>query len=345
MKHTKLFGCLLTLAMLLMAGADAMAQELTLKTVTFLTPGQKATIAVGLDNDVTVDALQGRIALPEGLTFVEKANNAKRFNINKTERTQGMSLLMQKVDERTAVFVGISSQIAAGKGDVFTFDVNVAPDYSGAADITLSGVQLGIVGQPYHEGTDVTAKIASTDDQVTVSGAAVAAAEANTYTVTLNLAFDKKLMRGAALNLVLPEGLTVVDGSAKVGTELCPNHKANIKGKVLTVNVLDYFEDDTFAATEGEMCSFNVVADETFVAGSEILFQNVRSWAQGGSTTYYAEDFAVKVGGNATGINGISADQLGADGIYTISGVRTDQLQKGINIVVKNGKAVKVVKK
>ena len=55
----------------------AMAQELSLKTVTFLKPGQKATIAVGLKNSSAVDYVQARIALPEGLSFVEEEGNAK----------------------------------------------------------------------------------------------------------------------------------------------------------------------------------------------------------------------------------------------------------------------------
>ena len=126
MKQTKLYNCLFVLAMLLMASASAMAQEFTLKTVTFLKPGEKATVAVGLKNDAVVNGLQARISLPEGLTFVEKANNAKRFNINKTERTEGMSLILSKIDEKTAAMVGFGAEVAAGEGDVFTFDVNVA---------------------------------------------------------------------------------------------------------------------------------------------------------------------------------------------------------------------------
>ena len=345
MKQTKLYSCLLALVMILLSGATAMAQELTLKTVTFLKPGEKATIAVGLKNSDVVDALQARIALPEGLTFVEKANNAKRFVINKTDRTQGMSLLMQKVDEKTAVMVGISSQIAAGEGDVFTFDVNVAPDYTGAADIKLSGVQLGVLDKPAHMGSDVVAKIANANDKVTVAGTVPSVTVGTAATVALTLSFDKTLMRGVAFNVELPQGVAIVDKSAKVGT-LCPNHKINIKGNLVTLNVLDYFEDDTFAANSGELCSFDVLADETFVDGSEIKVSNVRSWAKGGADEYYAEDFAIKLTkGSATGINGVSADELGADGIYQMNGVRTDRMQQGVNIVVKNGKAVKVLKK
>ena len=109
MKQTKLYNCLFVLAMLLMASASAMAQEFTLKTVTFLKPGEKATVAVGLKNDAVVNGLQARISLPEGLTFVEKANNAKRFNISKTERTEGMSLILSKIDEKTAAMVGFGA--------------------------------------------------------------------------------------------------------------------------------------------------------------------------------------------------------------------------------------------
>ena len=69
MKQTKLYNCLFVLAMLLMASASAMAQEFTLKTVTFLKPGEKATVAVGLKNDAVVNGLQARISLPEGLTL------------------------------------------------------------------------------------------------------------------------------------------------------------------------------------------------------------------------------------------------------------------------------------
>ena len=68
----------------------------------------------------------------------------------------------------------------------------------------------------------------------------------------------------------------------------------------------------------------------------------------GVNTPFYAEDLHIKVtkAGTATGINGIEADFAAkADGIYTISGLKVNQLVKGVNIVVKDGKATKVVKK
>ena len=47
----------------------------------------------------------------------------------------------------------------------------------------------------------------------------------------------------------------------------------------------------------------------------------------------------------AEGIETIGAEKKAADGIYTIAGTRMQQLQRGLNIVVTNGKARKVIVK
>lgn len=47
----------------------------------------------------------------------------------------------------------------------------------------------------------------------------------------------------------------------------------------------------------------------------------------------------------ASGINEVTNSTKAADGIYSISGVRTNMLQKGLNIVVRDGKAMKVMVK
>lgn len=47
----------------------------------------------------------------------------------------------------------------------------------------------------------------------------------------------------------------------------------------------------------------------------------------------------------ATGINEIATETLAVDGIYTVNGVRTNKLQRGLNVVVRNGKAMKIMVK
>lgn len=345
MKQTKLYNCLFVLAMLLMASASAVAQEFTLKTVTFLKPGEKATVAVGLKNSTDVNALQARISLPEGLTFVENASNATRFNISKTERSQGMTIALKKVNEKTAAMVCFSSTtpIAAGEGDVFTFEVNVAADYSGSKKLVLSDTQIAVPGQDVIYGENVASKVVDSENKVIVAGTAQPVKVDEEQTVALTLSFPKAIMRGCAFNVELPAGVTIVENSAKVGA-LGANHKINLKNGLFTINFLDFSVSDAFSANEGELCTFNIKADETFVEGSEIKFKNFKTWA--GHDEYYAEDFAIKLTkGEVTGINGVTADELGADAVYQLNGVRTDQMKQGVNIVVKNGKAIKVLKK
>lgn len=345
MKHTKLYGFLFALAMIFVASVSAMAQELTLKKVTFLKQGDTATVAVGLTNGDMVNGLQARVSLPEGLTFVQKANNEKRFNINKTDRTEDMTLILNKIDSRTATMVGFGAEVQAGEGDVFTFDVAVAADYAGGNEIALSGVQLNVPGQPVVKPENAVTKVIEESDRVSFSGNVADVKVGEAQTVTLDMAFDKAVMRGAAFNVVLPEGLTLVDHSAKLGT-LLSNHKVNVKGNLFTVNLKDYGEDDAFTANSGSLCTFEVVADENFVDGSAIQVSNFRCWGAGGHTEYYGADFAIQVKKSTdTGINGVSTDAEGADAVYQLNGVRTDRMQRGVNIVVKNGKAVKVVKK
>lgn len=46
----------------------------------------------------------------------------------------------------------------------------------------------------------------------------------------------------------------------------------------------------------------------------------------------------------ATGINSIDADFQNAEAVYSIGGVRLNKAAKGVNVVIRNGKAIKVVK-
>lgn len=46
----------------------------------------------------------------------------------------------------------------------------------------------------------------------------------------------------------------------------------------------------------------------------------------------------------ATGIHGINADFQNAEAVYSIGGVRLNKAAKGVNVVIRNGKVIKVVK-
>ena len=69
MKTNMLKG-LSALALLLVSGA-ASAQTMKFSAdKVFITPGEKATVSLKLENDVDVKSFSGTITLPEGLSFV-----------------------------------------------------------------------------------------------------------------------------------------------------------------------------------------------------------------------------------------------------------------------------------
>jgi hypothetical protein len=47
--------------------------------------------------------------------------------------------------------------------------------------------------------------------------------------------------------------------------------------------------------------------------------------------------------GPITGIQNVETVKQVADGIYTITGVKVNQMKRGLNIVVRNGKTLKVM--
>ena len=349
MKHTKFYGGLCALVMILLTSLSAAAQELTVKTVSFLKPGEKGVLAIGLKNASEVDGFQAKIYLPEGITFVQSEENEKRFAVNETERTKDWMLFLQKSNESKAVLLGLGDAIAAGEGDVVTFDVNVDENYTGANEIKLEAIEITEPNHNLLKPENVTGLICSTEDQMFVNGSIAPITVGQPQTVSFTLSFDKVMMNAARFFVELPEGLEYVDESAAVGS-LCGNHVAAFKNnRVYTILPKNIAKDFTFLANEGELGSFQVVANEKFVNGSKIRITGVcaTSWDENNKTTeYYAEDFDIEVTlDTTTGINGLESFSEAADGIYQLNGVRTDKMQRGVNVVVKNGKAIKVVKK
>ena len=351
MKHNRLLGILIAVTMLLVANINAMAQEYVLRYVTFLTPGEKGVVAVGMNNPDPVKVFQGKILLPEGLTFVTSSTREDRFVISKCERSSKFSIALQKKTDREAAFLGftMSDPVNAGSGDILTFEVNVDKNFKGTSEIQLIKAEINMEGVAY-KPADIKGMVANSADQMFASSEEVKVKEGVAATVNLNLDFQKEFLRVLGFDIELPEGLSIVDKSWKVNADRCPNHVPNVINNFFSILYDDIFGTLEFAKKDGNVCSFEVVANDKFVDGSEIILKNINAVAKidGVNTPFYAEDLHIKVtkAGTTTGINGIESDFAAkADGIYTISGLKVNQLVKGVNIVVKDGKATKVVKK
>ena len=118
MKHNRILGGLIALVMFMITSVSAMAQEYELNSVTFLKPGEKGVISVSMNNPNTVDAFQGKIILPEGLTFVD-TDTEGRGQISKTARTDKFSISLQKNSNKY-----IKIKVLNNNNEVFTLFIS-----------------------------------------------------------------------------------------------------------------------------------------------------------------------------------------------------------------------------
>ena len=88
----------------------------------------------------------------------------------------------------------------------------------------------------------------------------------------------------------------------------------------------------------GTMCGTEASKTEKVFAGN---WYSVGGW----TLTLITKGDNTGWEGPLTGIETIMNDNTVADGIYTVAGVKTGKLQRGLNIVVRNGKALKIMMK
>ena len=89
----------------------------------------------------------------------------------------------------------------------------------------------------------------------------------------------------------------------------------------------------------GSLFTFTVKVSDELADNAQILLTKVKFKG----LPYFEQAFDIKKA-VTTGINGVEAESQNAETVYSIGGVRLNKAAKGVNIVVRNGKAIKVVK-
>ena len=356
MKKNNFFKGLLMLMLAFFATTSALAQELKLSAEKcFLAPGETTSVVVNLTNEEKAFFLTGYVQLPEGLSFVSEGDVINHAKVGRTEKNKSFSLRFEKTtyDEQRGYFnFTFLSGLEAGNGEIFTFEVKASDKLALSQVITFDKVNITPVdnSKPIFEQGSFNVLACNSEYKLDFTVDPIKVTVGKPTKVAVNLGFEKDKLAGLQFDLVLPAGLKAVN-TPEVVEERCPDHFANLAANGHFVVIPTYKPVD-FVGTSGQLCSFEIQADENFVDGSEIQFNNILA-ATGGaidvpSVAYYAPNLKVKVvkDGTATGINGIESDFAAkADGIYTISGLKVNKLVKGVNIVVKDGKATKIVKK
>jgi hypothetical protein len=161
-----------------------------------------------------------------------------------------------------------------------------------------------------------------------------------TAIVPVNIQFAEKAWSGE-FNIDLPEGITIESVSKG---ELMNSKKHVVEfsnSKVIAYP--DEFEDDVFASENGVFALLKLKASNSLPAGQYTgsLKNGVIGDVNGEAHDTSACTFFITVGGDATGINGITADDSNAE-VYKLNGQRVDgqNAKKGVYVV--NGKKVSV---
>lgn len=351
MTNTNFFKGLSALAFFLVASiASAQTVKFTADKV-FVNPGETATVTVSVESDVDVKSFSGEIALPEGLSFVETGTD-NEYACELGENFADATKTLSGTDGRKAKFLVGGNDPVQDKNVLFTFEVQADGAIAAKGDIEFSNLVAAYQLKKY-TADNFKSMFVNNDFVVSpiISDFTILPGE----TKTVEIAFEtEQPMVGFACVIQLPEGLSIDKKSIKT-TERTVNHKV-IKGdrkNGLYVGLTAQLtaQDNKFIGTEGAVMTFDVTAAEDFGMGGEIVLTEILSNAQenfqAAIVELYSPDVVATVtNGTATGVNGIDANIYGnAEGIYNLNGMRTDRLQKGVNIIKQSGKTIKVIKK
>ena len=161
-----------------------------------------------------------------------------------------------------------------------------------------------------------------------------------TVRIALNVSSNVTFTAGQ-FDVKLPAGMKLVGQEM---TERANGHEllTNEIGDNLHRFVASTFGDNAFNGTSGALVVLEVQVAGNY-AGGEIELSNVIfSDAQANSYKMAGQ----KMGGQATGINGITTAPTAKERVFSIGGMLMKSVKKGINIIVgEDGKAHKVVKK
>lgn len=350
MTNTNFFKGLSAMAFFLVASmASAQTVKFTADKV-FVNPGETATVTVSVESDVDVKSFSGEIALPEGLSFVEAAGDeyACELGENFADATKTLS----GTDARNAKFLVGGTDPVQDKNVLFTFEVQADGAIAAKGDIQFSNLVAAYQLKKY-TADNFTSMFVNNNFVVSpiISDFTILPGE----TKTVEIAFEtEQPLTGFTCVLQLPEGLSIDKKSIKT-TDRTTNHKV-IKGdrkNGLYVGLTAQLtaQDNKFIGEQGAVLTFDVTAAEDFGMGGEIVLTDILVSAQNDLQAdivqlYSPDVVATVTNGTATGVNGIDANIYGnAEGIYNLNGMRTDRLQKGVNIIKKSGKTIKVIKK
>lgn len=273
------FTCLLT---------DAQAENKVIIDDFNIKPGEEKTIAVNLDNDDAISALQLDIVLPQGLYYVSNSVTRNEERIDRDTHSLYMNTLPTG-NLRLLIAPSGTSPIAGHEGAVAYFTVGASSNFVKEGEIVLTDI-LGSNSEK-DETTGFTQKFEMDDYFANVSPLVgkfyaspdTVAIKTDSTAKRISVVLDNYVdIRSMQASITLPKGLTYVmkensdepkpkfEYGARLpqNVTISSNFTADGRLKVAIAGLTD----ECFADTTGEVFAFYVKADTTLATQSEILF-------------------------------------------------------------------------
>ena len=259
------------------------------------------------------------------------ADNNKKVSVNDYNEVRGWILSDLKFED-----VSESQRYAGDVDEDKTFSVS---DLNAIYNLMMTGTPKGEAaatakgfGLQSQAIDSESVGMTKLSEETTVFG--------KTVRIALNVASNVAFTAGQ-FDVKLPAGMKLVGQEM---TERANGHEllTNEIGDNLHRFVASTFGDNAFNGTSGALVVLEVQVAGNYAGGEIELGNVIFSDAQANSYKMAGQ----KMGGQATGINGITTASTAKERVFSIGGMLMKSVKKGINIIVgEDGKAHKVVKK
>jgi len=248
--------------------------------------GETKEVALILNNDKDATAIQAKLELPAGLTYVDGS-------VALTERVKGRGADVQaSTTTGKLVILLTDATIDAGEGAVVTFEVKRNTLVDGEYELKISDIVVSdAAAEQINTVEEATVKVEAVglNDCIFTAAESIEVLVGQEYQIDVNLTNDGVNNLSAFQGkLTLPEGLEVVPGEDGkfIYSDRIPA-KAEFKFQEYegyTSFVLSSSKNDLITGEEGVIFSFKVKATKDLAENTEILLSDLRVAATTGQS-------------------------------------------------------------
>ena len=274
MKESLLQRLMMTLALLFGAMSAASAADRFYMDPVNIEPGEIRTLAFNLENKNPYYGFQGDLKLPEGLEVVtENGKPSITLSQRADNSFQIVSNTMADGILRFGTFSTSHSSFTGNSGALLYIKVKATSEFTGG-ELTVKNILFIGSGDKDVEFPNISTSLGTEhNDTAFIPDFKIAVGEAKQISLELS---NETSFTAFQLDLVLPEGLTIQDGSIRLSQRVS-DHTVSAKSfsdgrtRIACLSLTN----TPFSGNSGTLVSFTVIADKNIAEKSEMQLKNV----------------------------------------------------------------------